>query len=76
MARVEASFERAVDGLNQVAAHMDIPGLRRSVAEIEKRVRRKPGYLGLFVVAVIAALIGAAAAVAAMKFGIPGVLPR
>jgi hypothetical protein len=76
MARVEASFERALDGLNQVAAHMDFPGLRRSVEEIEKRVKRKPGYFGLFVVALLASLIGAAAAVAAMKFGIPGVLPR
>jgi hypothetical protein len=66
--RVEATFQDALTKFGGLARTADVNAL-------EARVRGLPGAGAIFFVALIAALIGAAAVLAAQKFGIPGFLP-
>jgi hypothetical protein len=65
--RLEATFQDALTKFGGLARTADVNAL-------EGRVRGLPGVGAIFVVAVIAALVGAAVTLAALKFGIPGFL--
>jgi hypothetical protein len=82
LARVEEKFARSEALLLRLEATFQdtltrFGGLARSadVKALEGRVRGLPGAGSIFVVALIAALIGALAMVLALRFGIPGLLP-
>ena len=66
--RVETTFQDALSKFGGLARTADVNAL-------EQRVRSLPGIGGIFVVALIAAVIGAACVLAAQKYGIPGFLP-
>jgi len=66
--RVEATFQDALTKFGGLARTADVNAL-------EGRVRSLPGIGGIFVITVIAALIGSAATLVALKFGITGFLP-
>jgi hypothetical protein len=66
--RVEATFQDALTKFGGLARTADVNAL-------EGRVRSLPGIGSIFVVALIAALVGAAITLAAQKYGIPGFLP-
>jgi hypothetical protein len=66
--RVEATFQDALTKFGGLARTADVNAL-------EGRVRGLPGLASIFFVALISALIGAAAVLAAQKYGIPGFLP-
>jgi hypothetical protein len=75
MMRVESALEKATIRLEGASQDMNLNGLKEDVARLREDVRRKPGAATIFVVAILAALIGAGLSFALMKFGIPGVLP-
>jgi len=82
VARVEEKFARSEALLLRLEATFQdtltrFGGLARSadVKALEGRVRSLPGAGAIFVVALIAALIGALAMLIAIRFGIPGLLP-
>lgn len=82
LARVEEKFARSEALLLRLEATFQdtltrFGGLARSadVKTLEGRVRGLPGAGSIFVVALIAALIGALLMVMALRFGIPGLLP-
>ena len=66
--RVETTFQDALSKFGGLARTADVNAL-------EARVRGLPGAGGIFFVALIAALIGAACVLAAQKYGVPGFLP-
>jgi len=66
--RVEATFQDTLTKFGGLARTADVNAL-------EQRVRSLPGAGAIFVVALIAAVIGAVVTLAALRFGIPGVLP-
>jgi hypothetical protein len=66
--RVEATFQDAMTKLGGLARTAELHAL-------EARMRSLPSVGSIFFVALIAALIGAAAVLAAQKYGIPGFLP-
>lgn len=72
MMRVESALEKATIRLEGASQEMNLQGLKDDVARLREEVRRKPGAATIFVVAILAALVGAAAAFALAKFGIPG----
>jgi hypothetical protein len=74
MMRVESALEKATIRLEGASQEMNLQGLKEDVARLREDVRRKPGAATIFVVAIVAALIGAAVAFALAKFGIPGVI--
>lgn len=73
--RVEGAVDRAVGRLEETARDMNLTGLREDFNRLERRVRTKPGIVTLFVVALVAALIGAGVTVVALRFGLPGLPP-
>ena len=73
--RVEGAVDRAVGRLEETARDMNLTGLREDFNRLERRVRGKPGVVTLFVVALVAALIGAGVTVAALRYGVPGLPP-
>jgi hypothetical protein len=73
--RVEGAVDRAVGRLEETARDMNLTGLREDFNRLERRVRTKPGIVTLFVVALVAALIGAGVTVAASRYGVPGLPP-
>ncbi|MBW0005284.1 MAG: hypothetical protein JO216_17560 [Hyphomicrobiales bacterium] len=82
LARIEEKFARSEALLLRLEASFQdtltrFGGLARSaeVKALEGRVRGLPGAGTIFVVALIAALIGALLMVLALRFGIPGLLP-
>ena len=82
LARVEEKFARSEALLLRLEATFQdtltrFGGLARSadVKALEGRVRGLPGAGSIFVVALIAALIGAFVMLLALRFGIPGLLP-
>jgi len=68
LVRVESTFQDAMSKFGGIARTADMHAL-------EARVRRLPGTSSIFVVALIAALIGALVVLIALRFGIPGLLP-
>jgi hypothetical protein len=66
--RVEATFQDALNKFGGIARTTD-------VAALEERVRRLPGAGAIFIVALIASIIGAAAMLYVLRYGIPGVMP-
>jgi hypothetical protein len=66
--RLEASFQDTLTRFGGLARAADLKAL-------EGRVRGLPGAGTIFVVALIAALIGAFLMLLALRFGIPGLLP-
>jgi hypothetical protein len=82
LARVEEKFARSEALLLRLETTFQdtltrFGGLARSadVKALEGRVRGLPGAGSIFVVALIAALIGAFVMLLALRFGIPGLLP-
>lgn len=66
--RLEATFQDALTRFGGLARSADVKAL-------EGRVRGLPGVGSIFVVALVAALVGALLMVLALRFGIPGFLP-
>jgi len=66
--RLEATFQDTLTRFGGLARSADVKAL-------EGRVRGLPGAGSIFVVALIAALIGAFLMLLALRFGIPGLLP-
>jgi hypothetical protein len=66
--RLEATFQDALTRFGGLARAADMKAL-------EGRVRGLPGVGSIFFVALIAALIGAAVMVVALRYGIPGLVP-
>jgi hypothetical protein len=66
--RVEATFQDALTKFGGLARAADLNAL-------EARVRGLPGAGSIFFVALVAALIGAVVMLAALRYGIPGVMP-
>ncbi len=82
VARVEEKFARSEALLLRLEATFQdtltrFGGLARSadVKALEGRVRGLPGAGTIFVVALIAALVGAFLMLLALRFGVPGLLP-
>lgn len=65
--RVEATFQEEVAQLQGLARTNDL-------AVLESRIRGIPGYGALMFVGILSAVIGAALALLALKYGIPGLL--
>lgn len=57
--RVESAVEKATLRLDEAATHMDLGGLKETVARIERRQRRRPGYIGLVLLIVLTAAASA-----------------
>lgn len=76
MMRVESALEKATIRLEGATQDMNLQSVRQDIASMRDELRRKPGAATIFIIALVAALIGAAATFAVLKFGIPGVLPR
>jgi hypothetical protein len=76
MMRVESALEKATIRLEGATQDMNLQGVREDISRMRADLRKKPGVVTLFVVALIAALIGAGVSFALTRFGIPGLLPR
>ena len=76
MMRVESALEKATIRLEGATQDMNLQGVKEDIARMRSDVRKKPGVVTLFVVALVAALIGAGVSFALTRFGIPGLLPR
>jgi hypothetical protein len=74
MMRVESALEKATIRLEGATQDMNLQGVRDDMSRMREDLRAKPGVATLFVVALVATLIGAAVTVGVLKFGIPGVL--
>ena len=73
--RVEEKVEKSTSRTSELARQSDLAALRGQVNALSDRVRRVPGFASLLVLALLAAIVGAGLTVAAMHYGIPGVLP-
>ncbi|HYF56653.1 MAG TPA: hypothetical protein VEA41_20535 [Salinarimonas sp.] len=73
--RVEERVERAASRMGEAASSQDMASLRGEVSALDRRVRGLPGFAGLLLIGVLSGLIGAGATVAALRFGVPGVMP-
>lgn len=76
MMRVESALEKATIRLEGATQDMNLQGVKEDIARMRADIRRKPGFVTLFLVSLFAALIGAGASYALSKFGIPGLLPK
>ncbi|MGL4439075.1 MAG: hypothetical protein ACRCUE_07380 [Bosea sp. (in: a-proteobacteria)] len=76
MMRLESALEKATIRLEGATQDMNLQGVRQDIASMREDLRRKPGSATIFIIALVAALLGAAASFALLKFGIPGILPR
>lgn len=75
MVRVESALEKATLRLEGATQDMNLQGLKDDMIGLRDDIRRKPGLIGILMVAVLSAVIGAALAVFVLRFGIPGLLP-
>ncbi len=75
MMRVESALEKATIRLEGATQDMNLQSVRQDIASMRDELRRKPGAATIFIIALVAALLGAAASFALLKFGIPGILP-
>ncbi len=75
MMRVESALEKATIRLEGATQDMNLQAVKDDLARLRHTLRRTPGVVTLFVVALLAALVGAGASYALIRFGIPGVLP-
>ena len=73
--RVEDKVEKAAGRMGEAARQADLAAMRGEVAALANRVRRLPGFGSLLVVGLLASLLGAALTLAALRYGVPGVLP-
>ncbi len=73
--RVEDRVERAAVRMGEAASSQDMASLRGEVAALDRRVRGIPGFATLLLVGVLSGLIGAGATVAALRYGVPGLMP-
>ena len=76
MMRLESALEKATIRLEGATQEMNLQGLKEDVARMRADIRRKPGWFGIFLIALVAVLLGLAAGIAIDQFGIPGLLPR
>lgn len=76
MMRLESALEKATMRLEGATQDMNLQGVRQDIASMRADMGRKPGSATIFVIALIAALLGAAVTFALLRFGIPGILPR
>ncbi len=74
MMRVESALEKATHRLEGASQDMNLQGVKDDIARLREQVGRKPGAATIFVIALVAALIGAAAGFLLTKFGIPGLI--
>ena len=76
LGRVEEAMKAAVTRTEELARGADVAALREEVAALNVRVRRLPGVGAIAIVALVAALVGAALAYAAIRYGLPAGVPR
>ena len=72
MMRLESALEEATMRLEGATQDMNLQGVRQDIASMREDLRRKPGTATIFIIALVAALLGAAVSFALLKFGIPG----
>jgi hypothetical protein len=72
MMRVESALEKATMRLEGASQDMNLQGVKDDIARLRERVAKKPGAATIFIIALVAALIGAAVTFALTRFGIPG----
>ena len=73
--RVEEKVEKSTSRTSELARQSDLAAVRAQMNAVSDRVQRVPGLASLLLVALLAAVIGAGLTVAALRYGIPGVLP-
>jgi hypothetical protein len=66
---VESALEKATLRLEGATQDMNLQGVRDDIARLRDQVGRKPGAATIFVIALIAALIGAAIPILFARFG-------
>jgi hypothetical protein len=64
MMRLESALEKATLRLEGASQDMNLQGVRDDIARLRDQVGKKPGAVTIFVIALIAALIGAGVAFA------------
>lgn len=74
--RMGDKVDAATARMSEVARQTDLAALREEVTALSQRVRGLPGVGTLFVLTVLAIVLTSAATVVALRYGIPGVLPR
>jgi hypothetical protein len=72
MMRVESALEKATIRLEGATQDMNLQGVKEDIARMRADIGRKPGAATIFIIALTAALLGAAVTFALSKFGIPG----
>lgn len=75
MMRLESALEKATLRLEGATQDMNMQGVRQDITAMREDLRRKPAAATIFIIALVASLIGAAVSFALLKFGIPG-LPQ
>jgi hypothetical protein len=76
MMRLESALEKTALRLEGATQDMNLQGVRQDITSMREDLRRKPGSATIFIIALAAALLGAAVSFALLRFGIPGILPR
>jgi hypothetical protein len=76
MMRLESALEKATIRLEGATQDMNLQGVRDDLARVRDQVSRKPGAATIFIVTLVAALLGAAASFALLRFGVPGLIGR
>jgi hypothetical protein len=74
MMRVESALEKATMRLEGASQDMNLQGVKDDIARLREQVGGKPGAATIFIVALVAALIGAGVSFALTRFGIPGLI--
>jgi predicted nuclease with TOPRIM domain len=74
MMRLESALEKATLRLEGATQDMNLQGVKDDIVSMRERLGKKPGAAVIFVIALVAALIGAGVSFALTKFGIPGLV--
>ncbi len=75
MMRVESALEKATIRLEGATQDMNLQSVRQDIASMRDELRRKPGAATIFIIALIAAALGAVASFALLRYGVPGIIP-
>jgi len=73
--RVEDRVGKAADRMGEGARAADVATLRGEVSALDRRVRGLPGFATLLIVSLFTGAVAAGLTVAALRYGVPGILP-
>jgi hypothetical protein len=76
MQRVGDKVDAATGRMGEVALQSDLKAVRAELTSVARRVGGLPGASALVVTALVTAVLTAGMVVAALKYGVPGLLPR